>query len=109
MTSGQMFPKEEQKGVFIWFLCFYGISSFVGKAILVKEQLWYYLNYIWRDKGVHAFTKGISPKVNVICATGVWTHLLWGHSPTSVTWTHPEVCMCMCVGVSKNVKNIWKK
>ena len=37
------------------------------KAILVEEPLWYHLNHSWkRDKGVHAFPKGICMKVNVI-------------------------------------------
>ena len=36
------------------------------KAILLEEQLWYYLTHSWEDEGVHTFPKGICPKVNVI-------------------------------------------
>ena len=39
---------------------------FNAKAILLEEQLWYYLTHSWEDKGVHTFPKGICPKVNVI-------------------------------------------
>ena len=39
---------------------------FNAKAILLEEQLWYYLTHSWEDKGVHTFLKGICPKVNVI-------------------------------------------
>ena len=45
------------------------VSLFNGsstKAILVEEQLWYYLTNNLEDKGVHTFPKGICPKVNVI-------------------------------------------
>ena len=49
---------------------FNGISTlfrlFNAKAILLEEQLWYYLTHSWEDKGVHTFPKGIFPKVNVI-------------------------------------------
>ena len=31
-----------------------------------KELHRYYLTHSWEDKGVHTFTKGIYPKVNVI-------------------------------------------
>ena len=37
------------------------------------------LIHSWEDKGVHAFPKGISPKV-----TGVQTHLLLLHSVTLI-------------------------
>ena len=30
---------------------------------------WYYLTYIWEDKGAHNFPKGICPKMNVIIFT----------------------------------------
>ena len=47
-----------------------GISTlfrlFNAKAILLKEQLWYYLTHSWKDTGVYIFPKGICPKVNVI-------------------------------------------
>ena len=36
------------------------------QAILLEEQLWYYLTHSWEDVGVHTFSKGICPKVNVI-------------------------------------------
>ena len=45
-------------------------STFVGyldaKAILLEEQLWYYLTHSWEDKWAHSFPKAICPKVNVI-------------------------------------------
>ena len=43
---------------------------FNAKAILLEEQLWYYLTHSWEDKGVHTFPKGICPKVNVIARLG---------------------------------------
>ena len=47
---------------------FNGISTlfrlFNAKAILQEEQ--YYLTHSWEDKGVHTFSKGICPKVNII-------------------------------------------
>ena len=39
---------------------------FNAKAILLEEQLWYYLTHNCEDKGVYTFPKGICPKVNVI-------------------------------------------
>ena len=39
---------------------------FNAEAILLEEQLWYYLTHCWEDKGVHTFPEGICPKVNVI-------------------------------------------
>ena len=39
---------------------------FNAKVILEEEVLWYYSTYSGRDKVVHAFAEGISPKVNVI-------------------------------------------
>ena len=49
---------------------FNGISTlfrlFNAKAILLEEQLWYYLTHSWEDKGFYTFPKGICPKVNVI-------------------------------------------
>ena len=54
----------------VWFGLFNGISTLFGlfnvKAILLEEQLWYYLTHSWEDKGVHTFPKGICLKVNVI-------------------------------------------
>ena len=41
-------------------------SLFITKAILLEEQLWYYLTHSWEDKEVHTFPKGICPKGNVI-------------------------------------------
>ena len=38
--------------------------------MLVKEQQSYYLTHSKRDKGVHAFPKSISLKVNVIVQLG---------------------------------------
>ena len=49
---------------------FNGISTFVrlfnAKAIILEEQQWCYLTHSWEDKGIHTFSKGIYPKVNVI-------------------------------------------
>ena len=33
---------------------------------LVKEEQRYYSTYMWSNKWIHAFSDGISPKVNVI-------------------------------------------
>ena len=59
--------------IYIWLVIvtlFNGISTlfrlFNAKAILLEEQLWYYLTHSWEDKGVHTFPNGICPKVNVI-------------------------------------------
>ena len=53
---------------------FNGISTlfrlFNAKAILLEEQLWYYLTHSWEDKGAHTFPRGICPKVNVIARLG---------------------------------------
>ena len=52
-------------GTFIkWHINFRGL--FNTKSILVEEQQWYDLTYIWDDKQVDSFFKGIGPKVNVI-------------------------------------------
>ena len=50
------------------FLCWYIklCELFNAKAILVEEQPWYYLTHSLEDKRVHAFSNGISLKVNVI-------------------------------------------
>ena len=68
------------------FLLFNGIyinlcGLFNTKVIFVEEQQWYYLTNSWEDKEVHTFSKGISPKVNVIA----WLEFkltVQGHSPT---------------------------
>ena len=39
---------------------------FNAKAILLEEQLQYYLTHSSEDKGVYAFAKGIFPKGNVV-------------------------------------------
>ena len=59
--------------ILVWFglvSLFNGISTlfrlFNAKAILLEEQLWYYLTHSWEDKGVHTLPKRICPKVNVI-------------------------------------------
>ena len=52
-----------------WFLCLMAYQQcrlFNANAILLEEQLWYYLTHSWEDKRVHTFPKGICPKVNVI-------------------------------------------
>ena len=48
-------------GLVSFFFNFHGLYN--TEAILVKEQLWYYLTYSWRDKGVHAFPKGLKVTV----------------------------------------------
>ena len=53
----------------VWFLWLWHINLcglFNAKAILVKEQLWYYLTYSWEDKGIYTFPKSINLKVNVM-------------------------------------------
>ena len=42
------------------------VSYFNAKAILQEERLWYYLTHSCEDKGVHTFSKGICPKMNVM-------------------------------------------
>ena len=57
----------------VWLL-FNGLSTFLGylmpKSILLEEQQWCYLNDSMKDNEVHAFPKGICPKVNVIARVG---------------------------------------
>ena len=53
----------------VWFLSLLAYQpSWVSQcqAILIEKQLWYFLTHSYRDKRVHTFRKGISPKVNVI-------------------------------------------
>ena len=57
----------------VWFgliSLFNGISTlcrlFNAIAILLEEQVWYYLTHSWEDRGVHTFPKSICLKVNVI-------------------------------------------
>ena len=51
------------------FLCYWWHINLRGlsntKAIIVEEQYWYYLTHSWGDKRVHAFPKGIRPKMNI--------------------------------------------
>ena len=55
---------------FFFLLLFNDISTLVvylmPKPSLVEEQLWYYLTHCWRADEVHAFSKGICPKVNLL-------------------------------------------
>ena len=39
---------------------------FNAKLNLIEEYRWYYWTHLWKNKGVHAFPKGISLKLNVI-------------------------------------------
>ena len=61
---------------FFLLLLFNGISTlfrlFNAKAILLEEQLWYYLTHSWEDKGVHTFPKSISLKVIVTYQGLIW-------------------------------------
>ena len=54
----------------VWFLCFNGISTFVGylmpKQFFEKNRKLYYLTHSWEDKGVHTFPTGIWPKMDFI-------------------------------------------
>ena len=56
---------EFKFGFFVQWHIYLGMLS-NAKAILLEEQLWYYLTYSWEDKGVHTFPNSICPKVNVI-------------------------------------------
>ena len=47
-----------------WHINLWGL--FNAKAILVEEQLWYYLTHSLKDKKAHTFYKSISLKVNII-------------------------------------------
>ena len=49
---------------FWWYINFHGL--FKAKAILEEEQEWCYLTHCGRINEVHAFLKGIRPKVNAI-------------------------------------------
>ena len=40
--------------------------SFNARATFVEKQTCYYWTHCWRDKWVHTFSKGISPKLTVI-------------------------------------------
>ena len=84
----------------VWFLSFNGISKcrlFNAKFILQEEQLWYYLTHSWEDKGVHAFPKGIFPKVNVIARLeyelAYYDSAVHRFNPYT-TRTPPAVLMC---------------
>ena len=48
-------------------VCLFNLCRlFNAKALFQEEQSGYYLTHSWGDKGVHTFSKGICPKVNVI-------------------------------------------
>ena len=49
---------------FLWHVNFPGL--FNAKAVFSEEHWAYYLIHSWGDKGIHTFSKGISPKLNVI-------------------------------------------
>ena len=38
----------------------------MAEAILLEEQLWYYLTHGWENNGGHTLIKGICSKVDVI-------------------------------------------
>ena len=77
----QIFLFQNKRYFIFWWFGFFCLMAyqlfrlFNAKAILLEEQQWYYLTHSWQNKGVHTFPKGICLKVNVIGATGVWTHL----------------------------------
>ena len=52
----------------IWFLYLmaYKPSLFNAQGILTEEQQLNYLTHSWKNKEVHTFPKGISPKINLI-------------------------------------------
>ena len=75
---------------------------FHAKFILQEEHLWYYLTYSWKDKGVHTFPKGISPKVNVVAQLEFElanydsaVHRLNHYTTRNENF----VCVCVCVCV----------
>ena len=81
---------------------FNGISNCNGKCIIVEEHQWFYLTHEWGYKEIHAFPKGISPKVNVIAQLefnlaydDVGVQLVnpyaMGTSPRN-TWYHITMC-----------------
>ena len=64
--------------MFWWYINLQGL--FNTKAILVEEQLWYYLIHIWEEKRNHSFSKGIIAKVNVI----VWQEFELAYNDVAV-------------------------
>ena len=71
-------PTQLLYDIAILFGYFNGISTFVGylmpKSPFLKNSNGTILTYKCEDMEVHAFPKGIYPKVNVIAAIGVRTH-----------------------------------
>ena len=70
-----MFCKRKFKSLQGRFLLFFNewlihlLGLFNAKSIsffFFEGQQWYYLTHRWENKGVHTFTKGICPKMNVI-------------------------------------------
>ena len=88
---------------------FNGLSTFFrlfsAKAILLDEQLWYYLTHSWENNGVSTFPKGICPKVNVIA----WLEYKLAYYDSAVhrfnhyTTRTPPVL----IEVSKSIIKIW--
>ena len=56
-------------------LAWFGHGLFNVKAIIVEEQLWYYLTHSWEDKGIHTFAESEHNS-----ATGSLTHSLQCYS-----------------------------
>ena len=50
----------------VWMFVLLLHCLFNAKSIFLQKHKWQYLTHCWEDKGVHAFTKGICPKVNEI-------------------------------------------
>ena len=66
---------------FVSLVC--GISTFMGYLMpypfFVEWLWWCYLAHSWRDKGVHTFPWGISPKVDLVAQlTYLWATLYIG-------------------------------
>ena len=70
-------------GLVSWHINLCRLSN--ANALLLEEQLWYYLTHCWEDKEVHAFPKSIGPKVFVI----VW--LEFEHAYYDATQGHPPL------------------
>ena len=66
---------------FKWCISLRRLFNADAKAILVEEQLWYYLTHSWKNKGVLYLSQRYLSESERNSATGVWTRLHRGHSP----------------------------
>ena len=67
----------------VWFLCLMStlFRLFNAKAILLEEQLWYYLTHSWEDKGGSYLSQGYLSESEHNSATEVRTRVLRFRSP----------------------------